>query len=103
MIDPAVEPLIRLADVPRLPWLPRRRKGKKLHISSVIRWVSPGLRGHRLEALRVGGALCTSEAALRRFFQKLTEPAGEPDAVTPEERERSYKQSDARTAVVLGV
>jgi hypothetical protein len=103
MIDPAVEPLIRLADVPRLPWLPRRRKGKRLHISSVIRWVSPGLRGHRLEALRVGGCLCTSEAALRRFFEKLTADEPEHNEPTPVQRDRSYQLADARTKAVLSV
>ena len=71
MIDTRTEKLIRLADVQNLDWLPRRREGTKLHYSTVYRWVSYGLRGVQLEVINVGGALCTTEAALRRFFDSL--------------------------------
>ncbi len=70
--DPSVEPPIPLGQVNKLPWLPRRRRGRKIHTSTVFRWVQVGLRGIRLEAIRVGGTRCTSEAALRRFFERLS-------------------------------
>jgi hypothetical protein len=71
MIDPQLERLITLAEVPRLNWLPIRRGGKRLHLSTVYRWVQRGLRGVRLETIQFGGTQCTTEAALLRFFQSL--------------------------------
>ena len=75
MFDPAVEAPIPLTQVPTtVRWLPRRRAGKKPNIATIFRWAQRGLRGVRLETLRVGGTLCTSEEALKRFFQHLTGP-----------------------------
>lgn len=70
--DPSSETPIPLGQVHKIKWLPLRRRGCKIHTSTVFRWVQQGLRGVRLEALRVGGTLCTSEAALKRFFAKLS-------------------------------
>ncbi|HZU37723.1 MAG TPA: DUF1580 domain-containing protein [Gemmataceae bacterium] len=72
------EVLLPLRDVTRLPWIPGRRPGKKLSFPTVWRWATKGLRGKdktviRLETCRVGGMLCTSELAVRRFFEALTE------------------------------
>jgi hypothetical protein len=72
MIDPTQETLIPLLRVPRIAWLPRRRREKRLAPSTVFRWCQRGVRGVRLETLRVGGTRCTSEAALRRFFERLS-------------------------------
>ena len=83
MFDPAVEPPIRLDEIPRrVAWLAGTRPGKKLSFSTLWRWATKGIRGHRLEVLRVGGALCTSEAALKRFFAKLTAPPAPPGGST---------------------
>ena len=54
--------------------LPRRRAGKKPHLSTLYRWSSRGLRGIRLETIQVGGTACTSREALQRFFDQLTQP-----------------------------
>lgn len=70
-IDPRHEPPIPLNQVPNLSWIPRRRRGRKLHPSSAYRWFRHGIRGVRLEGIRIGGTLCTSEAALTRFFERL--------------------------------
>ena len=69
------DPLIPLGDVPRLAWLPHRRGGKRLHVFTLIRWAPNGPRGHRPEAIRAGGTLVTTEAALRRFFERLAASA----------------------------
>lgn len=71
MIDIGNEQLISLRDVPKL--LPARGNGKRLHISAVYRWAQRGLRGNRLEVIRVGGTTYTSREALQRF-------ASSPDA-----------------------
>jgi hypothetical protein len=67
VFDPTIETPIPLAQVPRIKWLPKRP-----HLATIHRWVLKGIRGVRLEVLRVGGTLCTSEARLVAFFEKLT-------------------------------
>lgn len=88
------EVLIRLADVPKLGWLPTRRGGKRLNVSTVFRWAQIGLRGVRLEAVRAGNCLCTSEAALRRFFERLTDPEASSDSPTPSQVQRWHKAAE---------
>jgi len=73
-IDIRNEELIRLSDVPSLKNLPRREDGRRLHISTIYRWTTAGVRGVRLETVQVGGTRCTSEDALQRFFNELTKP-----------------------------
>jgi hypothetical protein len=60
---------VALTDVPDL--LPRRR-GKKVHHSTVYRWVTKGARGRVLESQLIGGVRYTSVAALNRFFESAT-------------------------------
>jgi hypothetical protein len=76
-IDPIREPLIPFREVPSIRWIPRRRGARKLHCSTVFRWFNSGVRGVQLEAIRVGGILCTSEAALTRFFAALAGTSAE--------------------------
>lgn len=47
-------------------YLPKRR-GKKVHVSTLFRWVSRGVSGVHLETCKVGGIRYTSLEALRRF------------------------------------
>jgi hypothetical protein len=91
-IDLTLEKPHPLADVPNLPCIPRRRGGRKLHRSTVMRWVNPGLRGVRLEAIRVGGTLCTTIEALQRFFERLAAPRPEPQPTSGEKRQRELQQ-----------
>ena len=71
MIDIAKEKLMTLAKATK--YVPRRRKGQKAHCATMYRWAKLGLRGVRLETIRVGGTLCTSEEKLQLFFNQLTE------------------------------
>lgn len=71
MIDIKFEKLITLVEATK--FVPRRRRGRKPHVSTLYRWASPrGHRGVRLETIRVGGSLCTSAESLQRFFDRLT-------------------------------
>ena len=73
---------IPLAQVAHLPCIPRRRgKTGRLHPSTVWRWALKGVRGVRLEVVRVGGTLCTSAQALQRFFDRLADAS--PTGVEP--------------------
>ncbi|MEM8495401.1 MAG: DUF1580 domain-containing protein [Planctomycetota bacterium] len=72
------ERLLAIQEVP--DELPRRR-GKKLHISTVYRWAHKGCRGKVLETALLGGVRYTSLEALARFM--ATEP---PDTVEAKRR-----------------
>jgi hypothetical protein len=88
------EELIPLTRVPALPFVPRRRRGKKLNQATVFRWANPGVRGIRLETIRFGGTLCTTKSALLEFFRRLTPthdnaPSSAPAPRTPGQRQRA--------------
>jgi hypothetical protein len=72
MIDSASESLIALAQA--ADELPRRRRGRKTHVSTLFRWSTVGCRGVVLETIQVGGTRCTSREALQRFFERLSQP-----------------------------
>jgi Protein of unknown function (DUF1580) len=54
--------------------LPRRRRGRKTHISTLYRWATVGCRGVVLETIQIGATRCTSLEALQRFFERLSQP-----------------------------
>jgi hypothetical protein len=70
-IDLTRERLITLREA--VAMLPRRRAGKKVHVSTLYRWTLHGIRGVRLESLQCGGTRVTSVEALERFFRRLEE------------------------------
>lgn len=78
-IDISTERVVTFRDAAR-EYCPRRRHGRKPHISTFYRWARMGL-----ETIRVGGQLCTSVEALQRFFDRLTATAGSKarQAATP--------------------
>jgi Protein of unknown function (DUF1580) len=94
-IDLRSERIIRFAAVPAQPNLPDRRGGKRIHVSTIHRWRSAGMRGVRLEALRVGGTWCTSIEALQRFFVRLAE-AQEKAPPTTERRAHDLDAVDRK-------
>ncbi len=95
MIDTSVEatiPLTLAADE-----LPRCRRGRKTHVSTLFRWSKAGCRGVVLETIQVGGTRCTSREALQRFFERLSEvrQAG-ADASQPRSGPLSGRRSAAK-------
>jgi hypothetical protein len=68
-IDLKTETVLSLRDA--ADFLPRRRRGKRPHFSTLYRWALKGFRGVRLETIRIGGTLCTSKEALQRFADRL--------------------------------
>lgn len=92
MIDHRHEHLLTLAQAAAT--LPRF-SGKRIHVSTIYRWSSRGLRGVRLETLRVGGRMCTSEEALQRFFERLSDPApGQARPSLSEAARRAEEEAD---------
>lgn len=88
MINPNEEQLLSLADAARN--LPRRRRGKRPHISTVYRWTTHGCKGVVLDSVQIGGTRCTSHEALARFFSALTAQAdvGRRDSAEPSPNRR---------------
>ena len=71
MIDSTCETLVTLAQA--ADHIPRRRRGRKVHVSTLYRWATSGCKGVRLETLQVGGCCCTSrEAASASSSEQLT-------------------------------
>lgn len=100
MIDSTIETVISLADAAKE--LPRRRRGRRTHISCIYRWSTVGCRGVVLETLQVGGTRCTSREALQRFFERLSQPVqvravGENRPGVPTHR-RSVPQRERQAA-----
>lgn len=96
-LDLSREQPIPFSDVPHLPWLQRRLQGtargrrkQRIHVATVFRWASRGIRGHRLEFVQVGGTRCTTEAALLRFFDALTSKDHPP----PPKRDRELVERE---------
>lgn len=64
-LDLEKEQAITLAEVPR--YIPKRR-GKKVHYSTVYRWTTKGARGRLLESVLIGGLRYTTVEAVGRFL-----------------------------------
>jgi hypothetical protein len=93
-IDPCNESLIALSQVGK--HLPRRRRGRKPHISCIYRWTKSGCKGVILESIQVGGTRCTSKEALARFFRRLTLGDSTVEAIhtrSHAQRERAMKKA----------
>jgi hypothetical protein len=100
MIDMKRETVVRALDVPNLDWIPQRRPGAKLSPQTVLRWVRDGLHGIKLERCVIGNVVYTSEEALHRFFERLSNP---PVKVTPAESRRRSHDRAARQLADAGM
>jgi hypothetical protein len=67
-IDLEKEELIGLGAATR--YVPRRR-GRKVHASTLHRWATRGYRGVLLDAVRTPSGWCTSVKAVQRFLSAL--------------------------------
>lgn len=77
MIDTTAESVLSLSQAANE--LPRRRRGRKTHVSTLFRWTSAGCKGIVLETIQVGGTRCTSREAIQRFYERLSQPRGAGD------------------------
>ncbi|WP_169973105.1 DUF1580 domain-containing protein [Tautonia rosea] len=71
MIELSLETLIPIGQVPDL--IPSSRAGKRVHVSTIWRWVLAGVRGVQLETVTIGGSRYTSREAVQRFVERLSE------------------------------
>jgi hypothetical protein len=99
MIDTQSEQLITFSQA--ADDLPRRRRGRKTHVSTLYRWATAGCRGVVLETIQVGATRCTSREALRRFFELLSQPVQAGAVSRPVGRVRTLAQRQ-RAAAAAG-
>jgi hypothetical protein len=92
MIDPLVDECLSLSQAARR--LPRLRAGRPVAPSTLWRWATAGVRGVKLEVVRIGTTVCTSVPALQRFIAAIN---GRPASVTSNKRqERVERELTAR-------
>jgi hypothetical protein len=96
VLDLTTETPLPLKDACAL--IPPARRGRRTHLSTILRWVLQGARSPsgervRLEAVRLGSRWVTSREALQRFAERLTpqahEDAPHPAPRTPASRRRA--------------
>ena len=92
MIDLDREAILTFTEAARR--VPMRRRGKPTHVATIHRWAKNGVRGVRLESLRLGGGLVTSVEALQRFAESLTAGDGVPVVRTSAQRERAADRAE---------
>jgi hypothetical protein len=85
--------------------LPRRRRGARVAIPTLYRWMNGGCRGVRLRYAQIGGTRCVSRRWLSEFFAALAVQAGRvpapPAPATPAVRSRTAsarEKADAKAA-----
>jgi hypothetical protein len=71
--------------------LPPLRCGKRVHLATLHRWVQKGVRGVRLEAVRLGRTVVTSREALQRFSERLCAEGGPASTASPEAERRATR------------
>jgi hypothetical protein len=75
-------------------YLGKSRNGRPVHYSFLIRAVTKGVNGHRLEALRVGSRWLTTIEALQRWCESQTDST----VMTPERRTAAARNHAAERA-----
>jgi hypothetical protein len=70
MIDPTREMLLTFSQLAHR--IPPSRQGRPVSVSTIWRWATRGIRGVRLESLRLPSRSVTSAEAFARFIDALT-------------------------------
>src|SRR5262245_44373289 len=105
MIDLLTETSLSLTEAARL--LPRGRRNRKPHFSTLLRWILSGAKSAtgelvRLEALRLGGRWVTTHEALQRFAARLTPSLdGPPNAPPPRRSTKARQRASEQAATAL--
>lgn len=77
--------------------------GRRVHLSTVLRWTQRGSKGVRLESRVLGGRRLTSVEAVRRFMNATTQAAEPVEIVIPTKaREKAKEKAAKRLAELVG-
>jgi hypothetical protein len=93
MISLMDEHKITLGEVPaEIP----SRLGNRLHVSTVHRWATTGVKGVILESIKIGGQRYTSKEALQRFVERCSAgPASSATTTrTPTTRRKAIEKAE---------
>ena len=60
----------------------KARDRRAVNFSTILRWHLRGVRGVKLDGIRVGATLCTTEGAICRFIERLSTPGTSVTAST---------------------
>ena len=94
MIDLVSERLVALTQVPKLSEIPKLRGGKRPHVATIYRWAQNGVRGVKLETVRLGGTVCTSVEAIQRFVKQLSDPNATTSPSPTKARQRQVEAAE---------
>ena len=89
--------------------IPPTRGDKPVQVCTLVRWILHGVRGVRLEAVRIGGRWITSHEALDRFTAALTaqynlEPTQTTSTSKPElKRYQRHQECVEEQLAALGI
>ncbi len=81
MHTPKTREFVKNELVPALSWVPDhlpKKNGKKVHRSSVARWLTKGCDGVRLRGWKAGRTWMTTPAAVEEFTAELAAKAAGP-------------------------
>jgi hypothetical protein len=78
---------------------PRDARGRAPSTTTLWRWRTKGIRGVRLETARVGGRVVTSVEAIRRFMERLSDPAQTPVSSATASQSRVAERATATAAL----
>src|SRR5262245_18223544 len=95
LIDVSSEEIVTFSQLARR--LPRRRNDRPVHVSTIHRWRIHGVKGARLECVKIGGGWCTSMEAFQRWVDQLTaiQTGDEPSPASPQQgRGRNKRDED---------
>lgn len=108
LIDAVIDPDEELITLSQAAGLLPRIDGRKVSVCTLWRWCRKGLRGVFLQYVRVGRRVCTTQAALLRFFTALAEldqqaapsahsrpRAAKRRPITSRQRQRALAEADA--------
>jgi hypothetical protein len=94
MIDLKKESPIALHDA-RMHRLVKSSRGQAgVSYVTIANWARRGIDGHKLETVKIGRVLCTSEEALIRFFTACSEPSA-PPVTTAKQRNEAKRRAAA--------
>lgn len=69
--------------------------GRRLALSTLLRWATKPRKGVLLQSWVVGGTRCTTVAAVEQYIREMTE-ASTPTMVKPSRTQRQREQAIAR-------